>query len=63
MYQGITELLQQISFFIALQYLHLLNGDSIELYKSFTLRHLLVDEYGIEILHVGHRQISSLIVA
>ena len=30
-----------------------MNSDSIELYKPFTLRHLLVDEYGIEILHVG----------
>ena len=30
-----------------------MNSDSIELYESFTLGHLLVDEYGIEILHVG----------
>ena len=52
-YQGVTELFQQFSFFIALQYLHLLNGDSIELYKPFTLRHLLVDECGIEILHIA----------
>ena len=43
-------LLQQLSVIIPLQYLHLLNGYLIEFNESFTLRHAVIDENGIDVL-------------
>ena len=31
----------------------MLNGDPVEFYEPFALRHFLVDEYGIEVFHIG----------
>ncbi len=34
------------------QYLHLLNGNLIELYEALALRNTIVDEHSVDILHV-----------
>ena len=43
---------QQIPAAIVFQNLHLLNGYLVEFYEAFALRHTVVDEHGIDILHV-----------
>ena len=34
------------------QYAHLMNGDLVKFYQSFTLRHSLFDENRIEVFHI-----------
>ena len=45
-------LLKKIPITIPLQDLHLLNRYLIEFQKSFALRHSIIDEHGIDILHI-----------
>ena len=45
-------LFQQFPIFIPFQHLHLLNGYLIEFDKTFSLWHSVIDQYGIDILHI-----------
>ena len=49
--EGIS-LLQQLPTFIALQHLHLLDGNLVEFDEPFALRYTVVDKYGIYVLHI-----------
>ena len=44
--------LQQLPVIIPFQYLHLLDGNLVEFYQALTLRHSVIDENGIDILHI-----------
>ena len=48
----VVALLYEFSVIITFQHLHLLNGNLIQLYQSLALGQALVDEHGIEILHI-----------
>ena len=43
---------QQFPTAIVFKYLHLLDGNLVELHKTFALGHTVVDEYGVDVLHV-----------
>ena len=45
-------LLQQSPVIIIFQYLHLLNGNTVEFYEPLPLWHSVIDEYSIDILHI-----------
>ena len=45
-------LLQQPPAAVVFQHLHLLDGYPIELHEAFALRHTVVDEHGVDVLHV-----------
>ena len=57
--------LQQLPVAISFQDLHLLNGYLVELYESFALRHSVIDENSVYILHIrkAYQFIYSSIVA
>ena len=44
-------LLQQLSVAISFQYLHLLNGNLVELDEALALWHAVIDENGIDVFH------------
>ncbi len=44
--------LQQLPVIIPFQYLHLLDGNLVEFYQALTLRHSVIDENGIDVLHI-----------
>ena len=41
-----------MSLFVSFEDKHLLNGYLIEFYQSFTLRYTIINQHGIEALHV-----------
>ena len=45
-------LLQQSPVIIVFQYLHLLNGNTVEFNEPLPLWHSIIDEYSIDILHI-----------
>ena len=45
-------LLQQSPVIIVFQYLHLLNGNTVEFNEPLPLWHSVIDEYSIDILHI-----------